>query len=79
MNKTGHFNFAENRTFLLCLDRKICKKKEKISKCPISLNENIENKKNCRRNNHAACNHHAKKLSSPLFSLTLQSGKNIDY
>ncbi|MGI6393452.1 MAG: hypothetical protein ACOX2F_01760 [bacterium] len=20
MNKTGHFNFAENRTFLLCLD-----------------------------------------------------------
>ncbi|MGI6393841.1 MAG: hypothetical protein ACOX2F_03770 [bacterium] len=47
MNKTGHFNFAENRTFLLCLDRKICKKKEKISKCPISLNENIENKKNC--------------------------------
>ncbi|MGI6395576.1 MAG: hypothetical protein ACOX2F_12770 [bacterium] len=23
MNKTGHFNFAENRTFLLCLDRKM--------------------------------------------------------
>ena len=22
MNKTGHFNFAENRTFLLCLDIK---------------------------------------------------------
>ncbi|MGI6394928.1 MAG: hypothetical protein ACOX2F_09445 [bacterium] len=22
MNKTGHFNFAENRTFLLCLDRR---------------------------------------------------------
>ncbi|MGI6395015.1 MAG: hypothetical protein ACOX2F_09890 [bacterium] len=26
MNKTGHFNFAENRTFLLCLDNAFYRK-----------------------------------------------------